>query len=211
MNIKTVLFDLDGTIADTNDLITESFKHTFKVYGYEFTEEEIKAMNGPPLIETFNQINPDQAEEMIKTYREHNFKYHDHFVKEIPYAKETIERLLAKGIKIGIVTAKMREGVKKTLACTGLTPYFDVIVTIDDVTHPKPHPESVQLAMEQLEANPPSTLMIGDNYHDIEAGKKALTQTAGVAWSMKGRGFLQQYKPTYMLEDMRDTLKIVGV
>lgn len=211
MNIKTVLFDLDGTIADTNELITASFKHTFDQYGYEFSEEEIREMNGPPLTQTFTRINPDQAEEMIKTYRRHNFEFHDQFVKEIPYAKETIEHLLDRGITIGVVTAKMREGAEKTLAQTKLAPYFDVVVTIDDVIHPKPHPESVQLAMEKLQANPPSTIMIGDNYHDIEAGKKALTQTAGVAWSKKGRVFLQQYNPTYMLEDMRDLLKIVGV
>lgn len=112
---------------------------------------------------------------------------------------------------MGIVTAKMRESVNMGLEITGLDRYFETIVTIDDVTHPKPHPESVIKAMTALNGEPSTTLMVGDNYHDIQAGQNAGVRTAGVAWSLKGRDFLASYHPTYMLEDMRDLLEIVEV
>ena len=211
MNIKTVLFDLDGTLIDTNELINESFKHTFLKYGYSFTDEEIGDFNGPPLRETFNKLNSDLAEEMIKTYRQHNFANHEAYIKVFPNVERTIQVLLENNIKIGIVSAKMRPGVNLGLEVTGLSKYFDTIISIDDVRHPKPHPESVFKAMKKLDAKPAATIMVGDNYHDILAGQDAGAQTAAVAWSAKGKGYLQQYNPTYMLEDMSDLIKIVGV
>lgn len=211
MNIKTVLFDLDGTLIDTNELINESFRHTFKKYNYAFTEEEIREFNGPPLRDTFININSELAEEMIQTYRAHNLANHDAYVKAFPNVEKTIKALLDMDIKIGIVSAKMRPGVDLGLEIVGLAKYFDTIVTIDEVKNPKPHPESVFLAMKELKAKPAATIVVGDNFHDIEAGRDAGTQTAGVAWSTKGKGFLQQYNPTYMLEDMSDLIKIIGV
>lgn len=211
MSIKTVLFDLDGTLLDTNELIIKSFDYTFKQYGLSFTREEIMAFNGPPLWKTFKEINPIKAEDMLRTYRDHNLKNHEKYVKVFPYVIETIAKLQEKEIKMAIVTAKMRNGAQLGIEMTGLHRYFKTIVTVDDVTHSKPHPEPVLKAMEALKSDTKSTIMVGDNYHDIEAGKNAGILTAGVAWSMKGREFLEQLNPTYMLEDMRDLLKIVGV
>lgn len=211
MSIKTVLFDFDGTLIDTNELIYRSFIYTFDQYGYKFTDEEILQFNGPPLQETFSKINPDLADEMVRTYREHNAKHHDEYVKLFPNVQETLDVLQENGFQLAIVSAKMRVGVEQGMEITNLSSYFDTIITIDDVTNPKPHPESVHKALENLFAEPEQAIMIGDNYHDIKAGNKAGTKTAGVAWSTKGEAYLQQYNPTYMLKDMTDLLEIVGV
>ena len=211
MNIKTVLFDLDGTLVDTNELINESFRHTFKEFGYSFTDKEIRDFNGPPLRDTFMMLDETRADDMIKVYREHNLAEHEAYIKVFPNVEKTVQELIKMDIKIGIVTAKMSPGVELGLEITGLKKYFNTIITIDDVENPKPHPESVFLAMKKLNAKPAATIMVGDNYHDIEAGQSAGTQTAGVAWTSKGKGFLQQYNPTYMLEDMYDLIKITGV
>src|SRR5690625_4427682 len=96
MNIKTVLFDLDGTLIDTNELINQSFRHTFNKYKFEFTDSEIRNFNGPPLRDTFNQINQDLAEEMIQTYRKHNLANHEAYVKVFPNVEKTIQSLLKK-------------------------------------------------------------------------------------------------------------------
>lgn len=211
MNIKTVLFDFDGTLIDTNELIYKSFVYTFEQYGYHFTKDEILQFNGPPLWHTFSTINDQLAEEMIQTYREHNAKYHDEYVSLFPNVIETLDILKQQGYQLAIVSAKMRAGVEQGIEATNLSSYFDTIVTIDDVSNPKPHPESVLKALQNLYAEPGHAIMIGDNYHDIKAGNKAGTKTAGVSWSVKGEAYLQQYKPTYMLNDMTDLLKIVGV
>lgn len=209
MSIRTVLFDLDGTLINTNELIYASFAYTFKQFNLTFTNEELKSFNGPPLIDTFNKVNPEQAEAMFDTYREHNFTHHDEYVEVYPHVLETIKRLKEANIPLGIVTTKMRDGAMKGLDLMELTPYFDTIITLNEVTHAKPHPEPVLKAMKNLHAKPASTLMIGDNYHDIKAGKRAGVKTAGVVWADKGREYLESYQPNYMIEDMRDLLHMI--
>lgn len=210
-NIRTILFDLDGTLINTNELIIESFKYTFKQYGFNFTEEEIIQFNGPPLLETFQKIDHERAEEMIGTYREHNFYYHDEYVTAFPHVIDTIKTLYEHNFDLGIVSTKMRSGVDKGLEITGLRSYFSSIVTLDDVVHAKPDSEPVLTGMEQLKGKRESTIMIGDNSHDIESGHNAGVQTAGVAWAQRGEAFLQHYQPTYMLKDIRDLLSLVLV
>lgn len=211
MNIRTILFDLDGTLIDTNELIFASFEHTFKHYNLTYTREEIGEFNGPPLLDTFLKIDPERAEAMIATYREHNLAVHDKYVKAFPGVIETLELLRNQNIKLGVVTTKMTQSVVMGLTLTGLDQYFETVITYDDVTHPKPHPEPVMKAMKELDADASSTLMVGDNYHDIESGKNAGVKTAGVAWAFKGKERLLKYNPTYMLEDMHDLLTIAGV
>lgn len=211
MSIRTILFDLDGTLIDTNELIIASFNHTFNHYQLSYTRDEISEFNGPPLRDTFFNINPERAEEMIATYRKHNLAEHDNYVKAFPGVIETLEVLRSQHIKLGVVTTKMSKSVTMGLTLTGLDQYFETVITYDDVTNPKPHPEPVIKAMEELDADAATTLMVGDNYHDIEAGKNAGVSTAGVAWAFKGQERLQEYNPTYMLEDMHDLLEITEV
>jgi len=208
-NIRTLLFDLDGTLINTNDLIIESFKHTFAHYGLNFSLEEIITFNGPPLQQTFQKIGGSLADEMVVTYREHNFRFHNEYVKPFPHVLETIQTLEDQGFELGIVTTKMRKAVELGLEITDLKPFFKTIITLNDVTHAKPHPEPVLKAMQELQGEPQSTLMIGDNSHDIEAGHNAGVLTAGVAWAQRGETYLKQYKPTYMLGDMTELLDIV--
>jgi len=213
MVINTLLFDLDGTLIDTNELILQSFLHTFEKYlpDRKFTREDILPFNGPPLIETFSSIDPERAEEMMAEYRRFNHEKHDELVTEFPGVFETIQTLKEKGFKIGVVTTKLRSTVNMGLKLTKLDQFFDVVVTLDDVKNPKPDPEPVFLALQQLDSTPEEAIMIGDNYQDIVSGQNAGTKTAGVAWSHKGKDFLMEYKPDFMLENMSDLLDIVSV
>lgn len=97
------------------------------------------------------------------------------------------------------------------LKLTGIGEFFKTVVTLDDVTMAKPDPEPVLLALKQLGSEPAEAIMVGDNYHDILAGKNAGTKTAGVAWTIKGPEALAKHEPDYMLEKMSDLLQIVGV
>lgn len=210
MHTRTILFDLDGTLIDTNELITASFKYTFERFQMDFADEEIIEFNGPPLIETFKRIDPVRADEMVAVYRTYNLEVHDEYVKIFPNVQETLEALRAKNMKLGVVTTKMSPGAERGLEKTGIAEYFDTVVTLSQVSHPKPHPEPVIKAMKQLDALNTSTIMVGDNSHDIEAGKNAGVRTAGVSWSQKGKEHLKYYEPTYMLDDMTDLIRIAG-
>ncbi|MDY0395948.1 pyrophosphatase PpaX [Virgibacillus halophilus] len=210
MKIDTILFDLDGTLIDTNELINQSFLYTFKQYGQRFSDEEIRAFNGPPLLDTFRAISEEKAEEMIAAYKRHNLHFHDRYVTAFPEVIETIRKLKDAGIKTAIVSTKARESVHKGLNLVGLDGMFDAIITLDEVTHAKPHPEPIHKALGLLDSSAEHALMVGDNYHDIEAGKNAAVATAAVAWSHKGEAFLQTFKPDYMLHSMADLLDITG-
>ncbi|WP_163970518.1 pyrophosphatase PpaX [Oceanobacillus halotolerans] len=211
MSIRTILFDLDGTLIDTNDLIMASFRHTFQRHNMPFTTEDIIEFNGPPLQETFRKIDPNRVDELIATYREHNFAHHDNYVKPFPHVVDTVKQLKKQNLRLGVVTTKLQKTAKMGISITGMDGLFETMITTDDVTNTKPHPEPVLKAMEHLNADPSSTLMIGDNHHDIEAGHNAGILTAGVVWSQKGAERLKQYNPTYMIDDIRDLFKIVGV
>jgi pyrophosphatase PpaX len=211
-HINTVLFDLDGTLIDTNELIISSFLHTLeKYYPNQYQREDVLPFIGPTLTETFMAINPEKTAEMIQTYRDYNISNHDLVVTEYEGVYETVKTLKEKGYKLGIVTTKMLNVVVMGLKLTKLDEFFDVIVALDHVKKAKPDPEPILVALEQLGASPEEAIMVGDNFHDVLAGKNAGTKTAGVAWAVKGRESLEVHNPDYMLENMRDLLAILEV
>jgi pyrophosphatase PpaX len=212
MKINTLLFDLDGTLINTNELIIASFLHTLhSYYPNKYKREDVLPFIGPTLYDTFASINQDKMEEMVIAYRKFNHEQHDTLVTEYETVFETIKTLKEQGFKLGIVTTKIRDTVTMGLNLTKLDQFFDVVVTLDDVENAKPDPEPVLKALEQLGSSPDEAIMVGDNHHDVLAGKNAGTKTAGVAWSIKGREYISSYKPDYLLEKMSDLLPIVGV
>jgi pyrophosphatase PpaX len=210
--ITTVLFDLDGTLIDTNELIISSFLHTLEhYYPKKYKREDVLPFLGPTLRETFEPMDRDRMDEMIATYRAYNLSQHDSFVTIFPTVLETIKTLKEKGFKIAIVSTKVSDVVLMGLKLTKLDSYFDVIVALDHVEKAKPDPEPIFNALNQLGSKPEEAMMVGDNYHDILAGKNAGTKTAGCSWSIKGREHLEKYNPDYILEEMADLLKILEV
>jgi pyrophosphatase PpaX len=210
-NINTILFDLDGTLIDTNELIISTYLHTLeKYFPGKYTREDVLPFLGPTLHEVFGKMDPDRVEEMVLDYRTYNLANHDALVKEFVGVMETIETLKKKGYKLAIVTTKREDVAFKGLRLMKLDPYFDVMIAYDHVKKVKPDPEPIYLALEKLDSKPEEALMVGDNFHDVLAGKNAGTKTAGVAWSIKGREYLAKYEPDFMLENMVDLLRILG-
>ncbi len=210
--IKTVLFDLDGTLINTNELIIASFTHTLDHYAPDkYTREDIINFIGEPLDVSMQKVNPEAISEMVAYYREHNLRVHDELVTPYPAIKETLEALKKAGISCGIVTTKQSKTAKKGLELMGLDSYFEVLVGYDHVENAKPDPEPIYLAMDKMKADRESTLMVGDSPHDIQAGKNASVKTAGVAWSIKGPERLKQEKPDFMLNEMSDLLDILEI
>lgn len=211
-NITTLLFDLDGTLIDTNELIIASYLHTLeKYYPGKYAREDVLPFMGPTLHEAFGSINPDRVEEMIIEYRTFNLAQHDALVREFPGVYETVKILKEKGYKLGVVTTKRLDVALRGLRLMNLAAFFEVIIAYDHVEKVKPDPEPIFKALEQLGSKPSEAIMVGDNYHDILGGKNAGTLTAGVAWSIKGRDYIAKYEPDYILEQMPDLLTILGV
>lgn len=207
--INTLLFDFDGTLLDTNELIIQSFLAVLdKHYPGRFNREDALHFIGPSLKQTFESIDPSRVEELIAEYRVFNRAMHDELVEEYDGVVETLRLLKAQGLKMAIVSTKISRTILHGLALMDVADVFDVIVGLDHVTNPKPHPEPLQLALTQLSSSPDEALMIGDNSHDIEGGKNAGVRTAGVAWAAKGEDYLASFKPDYMLKHISDLLTL---
>lgn len=212
MHIDTILFDLDGTLINTNELIIASFLHTLEQHSPgKFKRENVIEFIGPPLVDSFRKVDPERADELVATYRKHNIEHHDALVTEYEGVYETIETLYNEGFKLAVVTTKMRDTALKGLKLKGLDRFFEVVVTLDDVENVKPDPEPLVKAMEQLQSTADTTMMVGDSQHDILGGKNAGVKTAAVAWSIKGEAYLRSYQPDVVLNQMSDLLTIVGV
>lgn len=166
--LTTVLFDFDGTIADTNQLISESYLHVLnQYYPGEYTTELVKPFNGPSLNDVFNQINPEKGQQMVKEYREYNHRMHDELIRPFPEVKESLAKLKAAGLKLAVVSTKYNLVLRKGLDLLELTDYFDTIIGGDDYEKAKPDPEPLELAMSRLGVTPAECIMVGDNWQDI--------------------------------------------
>jgi len=209
----TILFDLDGTLIDSVQLILESYRHTLASHGIPpRTDEEWLRGVGTPLAAQFAPWRDDQGtlEAMIATYREYNLANHDRMVREFPGVVETVRAVRAKGLKTGLVTSKARSGALRGLRLVGLDDAMDVLVCADEVTNPKPHPEPVAKAVGLIGADPATTLFVGDSIHDLNSGRAAGVRTAAVLWGPFSRAHLAPGTPDYWLEHPRDLLPLIG-
>lgn len=208
-NYKALLFDLDGTLLDTNELIIESFLYVLgEKFPGKYSRETVLPFLGPPLFETFDAIDPALTETLTASYRKWNLERHDQMVAPFDGVVETLRQLKKDGFKLAIVSTKRREMIDRGLRLIECETLFDTIVGFEDVTRTKPDPEPIQIALQRIGANKEDALMIGDNFHDIEGGQRAGVDTAAVAWSLKGESFLAAYNPTYMLHQMSELLDI---
>ncbi|WP_442602054.1 pyrophosphatase PpaX [Paenibacillus sp. KN14-4R] len=212
--IKAMLFDLDGTILDTNELIIRSFLHALEgKTPIPYTRELLIPHMGRPLYEQMRYFTEqDEVEEIVSSYRTFNIVNHDDFVTAFPHVEETLAALKEAGVLIGIVTSKVRMTTEMGLKLCGLDKYVDTVITVDDVEQAKPHPEGILLALRNLGLEGETeAVMVGDSHYDIESGQRAGLKTVAVNWSLKGTEYLKKYHPTYIIDDMRELLPIAGV
>lgn len=209
-NITTLLFDFDGTLLNTNELIIQTFSTVLdRHFPDSYGREDILEFIGPSLKQTFESIAPSRTEELIKEYRQLNLALHDEMVSVYDGVEETLYLLKNRGMKMAIVSTKKKSTILHGLRLMGVSELFDTVISLDDVENPKPDPEPILKALKELASSASESLMIGDNYHDIEGGKNAGVRTAGVAWSAKGEDFLASFNPDYMLQHISDLLKLV--
>jgi len=205
--LTTFLFDLDGTLLDSIDLILRSYRHTMMVHrGIEPPDDVWMRGLGTPLWVQFRNWSddPGEIEAMVATYRAYNLKHHDALARPYDGAAQAVRQLHAAGRRLGLVTSKMRSGAIRGLRLLGLEQQFPVIVGADEVTNPKPHPEPVLKALDLLGAVPDETVFIGDSRHDIECGSAAGVKTAAVLWGPFDRAHLEDLAPDYWLERPED-------
>ncbi len=205
--IRTVLFDLDGTLIDSIELILASYRHTLATLGRPpVPDTEWMRGVGTPLRVQLGQWaeSPEDLQTLVATYREYNLANHDQMIRPFPGIAELVGQIRAAGLRTGVVTSKNREGTRRGLQLFGLEEAMDVLVCADDVTRPKPHPEPVKQAVRLLDADPATTIFVGDSIHDLHSGRGAGVLTGAVLWGPFRREDLEPAAPDFWLETPGD-------
>jgi pyrophosphatase PpaX len=207
-----VLFDLDGTLVDTVPFILAAVRHAFEGTGSCPSDAEWIAGIGTPLrtqLAAFAR-RPDDVEPLFQRYRAFWLEHHDDRTRCFPGAREVVEELARAGHPVGIVTAKIEQGARRTLAHTGLLPLVGAVVGADSCANAKPHPEPVLLALERLGAAPRDALLVGDSPHDLAAAKGAGVRAAGALWGACTREALAGAGADELLADVSEVPPLVA-
>lgn len=211
LKYKLVLFDLDGTLIDTDKLIFMGYYHLFKKYrpDYKVTFDDMIGFLGPTLIDMFNiYFEKEDKKMLIEEYREYVLSHHNKFVSAFKGAKELFIELTKLGVHIGVVTSKRKDVALYGLKQFGLDEYCELLIDCDAVSKFKPDPEGINYSMNYFNVLPKDTLMVGDSKSDILAGINAGCDTVAVNYSIKGE-FYKNLNVNYVIEELLDILKIV--
>jgi pyrophosphatase PpaX len=180
-----LLFDLDGTLVDSIELILNSARHAFEGFtGRAPTDDEWRALIGRPLVDAFREFVPEelQVERLIGRYREYQLANHDRLLRPYDGVVAEIRRFASAGHPMALVTSKSDWLAQRALVHVGLDDTIPIIVGCDSCTRHKPHPEPVERALILLRAEPGNAIFVGDSPHDVESGRAAGVHTVGVSW-----------------------------
>ncbi|MEJ2542320.1 MAG: HAD-IA family hydrolase [Gemmatimonadota bacterium] len=191
---SAILFDLDGTLADTVPLIMASYRHAMSTHrgGYDAAGEHAwRQYIGRPLRDAVRHFARDEvdAEVLRRSYLEFQREAHDRMVTPFPGVRELLEGLEHRRVPLALVTSKAREMALRTLRVCGLENAFPVMITADEVKRGKPDPEPVHLALADLKTEEAGrVLFVGDSPHDVLAGQAAGVVTVAVTWGSRSTG-----------------------
>jgi pyrophosphatase PpaX len=210
MTIKNILFDLDGTLLDTNELIIQSFKHTYQTHlNKDVDKDEIIKSFGEILKITLDREFGELSEEAIKTYRNFQVGNFEKLIAIHEGVKEGIIELNRQGYKLGVVTSRLNESAIRGLKHFGLMEYFQSIIGADDTDKHKPDPIPAFMALKELGGKPEETIIVGDSPFDILCGKNAGIISVAVGWSALPMDIILKYEPNYVVDSMKELLTLI--
>lgn len=181
---RAILFDLDGTITDTIDLIVHCFDLTLdRLTGRRWNREEVVALFGPTepaIIERF--APPEQRVAECEAFFSCYDALHDRMAHTFAGIDRVIRDAHARGVRLGLVTNKGRRTTEITVRKCGLNGWLEAVVTGEDASAPKPDPGGIRLGLARLGVAPEDALFVGDAPSDILAGQRAGVSTCAVTW-----------------------------
>lgn len=199
-----IIFDIDGTLTSTNQLIFDSFNFVAKKYtGNSLTEKQIIALFGPPEDVVLKKLTNEEESESVK-YDYYNFyqKNHKKMAALYPGIRECLQIIKEADIPLGIFTGKGRVATEITLSELSVRDYFYPIVTGDDVTRHKPGGEGIELFLHTHNLKPENVLMIGDSVHDAQASKETGVRFAAALWDSYGKADVEKLNPEFKFYDV---------
>lgn len=192
MPLRALLFDLDGTLVDTNRAHARAYAEAFAAHGYAVSVEAALRLIGkgstflvPDLIgedaarrdeEAIGEVKKEHFERIA---REEGFRLHSG-------AELVLDAVRARGLKLALCTAADEDELDVIFggAGTDLRPHFDVVTTASDADEPKPEPDVLYVALQKLDVGPDACALVGDTIYDGQTAAKAGVPFVGVATGM---------------------------
>jgi pyrophosphatase PpaX len=208
----TILFDLDGTLIDSIELILSSMRYAFRTLDRPCpSDEEWTAGIGIPLFTAFRRYAPEDADHraLIAAYRDYQLANHDRLVRCYDHVIDVVGTLRARGHQTGVVTSKGEWLAMRGLAHVGLASSMDTVVGADSSSRHKPDPEPVRIALHRLACSPENALYVGDSVHDLVAGRAAGVLTGAALWGAFQQQDMEPGQPDFWLESISDLPALV--
>ena len=213
---KLIIFDVDGTLWDSEKDVFIAFNHTLKTnLNMEITKEEFQKLAGLPLEEMFKCILPKDKKELANEYAN---KYREYYIDEGHYVdktalfenvKETLEKLKKQGFYMAVASSKPKRILDKMVEYFHLNDFELVLGTGESQFKDKLDPEALNYIMSQLKVSKKDTAMVGDTKADIMAGKNARIDTIAVTYGYENLEILKKSNPTYLIDDFKTLQEIV--
>ncbi|AXH97104.1 HAD family hydrolase [Ornithinimicrobium avium] len=178
---EAVLFDFDGTLADTIPLILASYRHTLHGLEVPVGDAEMRSWIGRTLIDVLEERHPGRGEELVLRYREHNLLHHDTLIRAVEGAAGLLTELTAYGIPVAVVSSKGRQTVRRGMRVTGL-PEVEHVVGMEDTSVHKPDPAPLLEGARRVGAAPAGCAYVGDAVVDVLAARAAGMTAVAVTW-----------------------------
>ena len=211
--LKAALFDFDGTLVDTTEMIYQGMRHAASmVLGREdIPRETLLANVGQPLPRQMELIDAEKAELLLEAYRHHHEENHDALIEEFPQVAQALSRLRSAGIKVAVVTSKRQVSVEMALNnFPDLRNVVDRFVTMEDTNEHKPHPEPLWRGLELVGGvTKEEAAYVGDSPFDVEAAKAAGLTSVAVSWGAFSEDRLRGAEPDYLVPDIESAVAVL--
>lgn len=200
--IKTVLFDIDGTLLDTAELIYQAFEHSLKLHGHHVIARQKMAISiGKSLEDCYLDFAPNGDPIVLsKTHNEFQLK-NPHLAELFPDTLKTLEQLKNLGFKMAGITNRWKSSGTLSIKLTGLNNYLEFVLFRDDVKKLKPDPQPVYQALNRLGIAKEKAVFVGDSEVDILCGKNAGIKTVGVTSGFAGEK-IRNFGPDFVIDSL---------
>jgi pyrophosphatase PpaX len=211
--IDTVVFDFDGTLVDTNDVVLSSWQYAARgLLGHEFPTETLTATLGEPITHTIAYLFPDHDPDLVvKAYRDFHHEHFADMIRVFPGVREMLGALEADGYKLGLVTNRLRRTTETGLRQFDIEKYFGAVVAVGEAPKDKPAPEHIWFTLDKLGSAADRAVLVGDSQNDIIGGHNAGLISVRVAWAVATDGGYgdSAAKPDYVIDTPLDLIHLL--
>lgn len=201
-DVRAVLFDFDGTLADTVPLIVASYQHTLAgPDGSVPDETTIRSWIGQALMDTLEAQRPGEGATLAERYLAYNLAHHDDLIAPVPGAADLVTEVLAAQVPVGIVSSKRTGTVRQGMRVTEL-PHLDVVVGLEATTAHKPDPAPLLEGARRLGVQPGACVYVGDATVDVVAARAAGMAVVAVTWGAGREQTLRAAGPDAVVHDV---------